>query len=158
MVEPYHGYKYVKKGQNINTPGYSPILNTIPTPTQNIKPNQQVGPLPASGLPILIPANLGTGQPQLNKKIFNHDKYKDLLIEKPDIKYLPPEIIAKESIKKYESKFRDRKSGEIKIVDTNIAQNIQKAIDSFLRKTIYNQIGKKWIETARMLKNANIIK
>ena len=104
MVEPYHGYKYVKKGQNINTPGYSPILNTIPTPTQNIKPNQQVGPLPASGLPILIPANLGTGQPQLNKKIFNHDKYKDLLIEKPDIKYLPPEIIAKESIKKYESK------------------------------------------------------
>ena len=40
----------------------------------------------------------------------------------------------------------------------NEIENIQKAIDSFLRKTIYNQIGKKWIETARMLKNANIIK
>jgi glycosyltransferase involved in cell wall biosynthesis len=60
--------------------------------------------------------------------------------------------------KKYQSKFRDRKSGEIKIVDTNIAQNIQKGVDAFLRKSIYNQIGKKWIETARMLKNANIIK
>jgi hypothetical protein len=60
--------------------------------------------------------------------------------------------------KKYQSKFRDRKSGEIKIVDTNIAQNIQKAIDSFLRKPTYSQIGKKWIQTARMLKNANLIK
>jgi predicted kinase len=67
-------------------------------------------------------------------------------------------IVDNTEYKKYQSKFRDRKSGEIKIVDTNIAQNIQKAIDSFLRKPVYNQIGKKWIETARMLKNANIIK
>jgi len=67
-------------------------------------------------------------------------------------------IVDNTEYKKYQSKFRDRKSGEIKIVDTNIAQNIQKAIDSFLRKSIYNQIGKKWIQTARMLKNANIIK
>jgi hypothetical protein len=67
-------------------------------------------------------------------------------------------IVDNTEYKKYQSKFRDRKSGEIKIVDTNIAQNIQKAIDSFLRKPIYNQIGKKWIETAKMLKNANIIK
>jgi predicted kinase len=67
-------------------------------------------------------------------------------------------IVDNTEYKKYESKFRDRKTGEIKIVDTNIAQNIQKSIDGFLRKTIYNQIGKKWIETAKMLKNANIIK
>ncbi len=67
-------------------------------------------------------------------------------------------IVDNTEYKKYQSKFRDRKSGEVKIVDTNIAQNIQKAIDSFLRKTIYNQIGKKWIETARMLKKANVIK
>jgi hypothetical protein len=39
-----------------------------------------------------------------------------------------------------------------------IKHNIQKAIDAFLRKPIYNQIGKKWIQTAKMLKNANIIK
>ena len=67
-------------------------------------------------------------------------------------------IVDNTEYKKYQSKFRDRKTGEVKIVDTNIAQNIQKAIDSFLRKTIYNQIGKKWIETARMLKKANVIK
>jgi hypothetical protein len=67
-------------------------------------------------------------------------------------------IVDNTEYKKYQSKFRDRKSGEIKIVDTNIAQNIQKGVDAFLRKSIYNQIGKKWIETARMLKNANIIK
>jgi len=67
-------------------------------------------------------------------------------------------IVDNTEYKKYQTKFRDRKSGEIKFVDTNIAQNIQKAIDSFLRKPVYNQIGKKWIETARMLKNANLIK
>jgi predicted kinase len=61
-------------------------------------------------------------------------------------------IVDNTEYKKYQSKFRDRKSGEIKIVDTNIAQNIQKAIDSFLRKPIYNQIGKKWIMGARLLK------
>ena len=67
-------------------------------------------------------------------------------------------IVDNTEYKKYKSKFRDRKSGEVKFVDTNIAQNIQKAIDSFLRKPLYNQIGKKWIETARMLKKANVIK
>ena len=67
-------------------------------------------------------------------------------------------IVDNTEYKKYQSKFRDRKSGEVKFVDTNIAQNIQKAIDSFLRKQLYNQIGKKWVQTARMLKNANIIK
>ena len=67
-------------------------------------------------------------------------------------------IVDNTEYKKYKSKFRDRKSGEVKFVDTNIAQNIQKAIDSFLRKPLYNQIGKKWIETVRMLKKANVIK
>jgi predicted kinase len=67
-------------------------------------------------------------------------------------------IVDNTEYKKYQTKFRDKKGGEIKIVDTVIAQNIQKSINAFLRKPIYNQIGKKWIETARMLKNANIIK
>ena len=67
-------------------------------------------------------------------------------------------IVDNTEYKKYQSKFKNRKTGEIKIVDTNIAQNIQKGVDAFLRKSIYNQIGKKWIETARMLKNANVIK
>jgi predicted kinase len=67
-------------------------------------------------------------------------------------------IVDNTEYKKYQSKFKNKKTGEIKIVDTMIAQNIQKAIDSFLRKPLYNQIGKKWIQTARMLKNANLIK
>jgi ABC-type dipeptide/oligopeptide/nickel transport system ATPase component len=67
-------------------------------------------------------------------------------------------IVDNTEYKKYQSKFKNKQSGEIKIVDTTIAQNIQKAIDAFLRKPLYNQIGKKWIQTARMLKKANIIK
>lgn len=67
-------------------------------------------------------------------------------------------IVDNTEYKKYQSKFKDKKTGEVKIVDTSIAQSIQKAIDSFLRKPLYNQIGKKWVQTARMLKNANLIK
>jgi predicted kinase len=67
-------------------------------------------------------------------------------------------IVDNTEYKKYQSKFKNKQSGEIKIVDTTIAQNIQKAVDAFLRKPLYNQIGKKWIQTARMLKKANIIK
>jgi predicted kinase len=67
-------------------------------------------------------------------------------------------IVDNTEYKKYQSKVKNKQTGEIKFVDTNISQNIQKAIDAFLRKPIYNQIGKKWIQTAKMLKNANIIK
>jgi predicted kinase len=67
-------------------------------------------------------------------------------------------IVDNTEYKKYQSKVKNKRSGEIKFVDTNIAQNIQKSIDGFLRKNITNQIGKKWIETARKLKKANIIK
>lgn len=67
-------------------------------------------------------------------------------------------IVDNTEYRKYQSKVKNKKTGEIKIVDTAIAQNIQKAINSFLRKPTYNQIGKKWIQTARMLKKANIIK
>lgn len=35
---------------------------------------------------------------------------------------------------------------------------VVKAINQFLRKPIYNQIGKKWIETARALKRSKLIK
>ena len=67
-------------------------------------------------------------------------------------------IVDNTEYRKYQSKVKNKKTGEIKIVDTAIAQNIQKAINSFLRKPTYNQIGKKWIQTARMLKKANVIK
>ena len=67
-------------------------------------------------------------------------------------------IVDNTEYKKYQSKFKNKKSGEIKIVDTVIAQNIQKSIDGFLRKPLYNSIGKKWVENAKALKNANLIK
>jgi predicted kinase len=59
-------------------------------------------------------------------------------------------------------KFQTMFSGRFVIVDNTeykpVAKSVQKQVDAFLRKPIYNQIGKKWIQTARMLKNANIIK
>jgi len=67
-------------------------------------------------------------------------------------------IVDNTEYKKYQSKFKNKRTGEIKFVDTTISQNIQKAIDSFIRKPLYNQIGKKWITTAKALKNANLIK
>lgn len=58
--------------------------------------------------------------------------------------------------------FQGMFSGDFIIVDNTsyqpIHKNIQKAIDSFVRKPIYNQIGKKWIQTARALKGAKLIK
>jgi predicted kinase len=59
-------------------------------------------------------------------------------------------------------KFQTLFSGRFVIVDNTeykpISKSVQQQVDAFLRKPIYNQIGKKWIQTARMLKNANIIK
>lgn len=59
-------------------------------------------------------------------------------------------------------KFQTLFSGRFVIVDNTeykpVANAVQKQVDAFLRKPIYNQIGKKWIQTAKMLKNANLIK
>ena len=59
-------------------------------------------------------------------------------------------------------KFQTIFSGNFVIVDNTVYKPVnkavQKAVDSFLRKPIYNHIGKKWIENARALKNANLIK
>jgi hypothetical protein len=59
-------------------------------------------------------------------------------------------------------KFQTIFSGNFVIVDNTVYKPVnsavQKAIDSFLRKPIYNPIGKKWIHNARALKNAKLIK
>ena len=59
-------------------------------------------------------------------------------------------------------KFQTMFSGRFVIVDNTeykpVANSVQKQVDAFLRKPIYNQIGKKWITTARMLKKINLIK
>lgn len=59
-------------------------------------------------------------------------------------------------------KFQQLFGGNFMIVDNTVYKPIeklvQKAVNSFIRKPIYNQIGKNWITTARLLKKANLIK
>ena len=59
-------------------------------------------------------------------------------------------------------KFQNLFGGNFRIVDNTVykpvAPEVQKAANEFVRKPIYNQIGKKWIETARALKKMGSIK
>ena len=59
-------------------------------------------------------------------------------------------------------KFQSMFGGNFVIVDNTVYKPVnsavQKAIDAFVRKPIYNPIGKKWIANARALKNAKLIK
>jgi len=59
-------------------------------------------------------------------------------------------------------KFQNLFGGNFRIVDNTvykpIGKQVQKAVNAFVRKKIYNPIGKKWIQTARALKNKNFIK
>jgi predicted kinase len=59
-------------------------------------------------------------------------------------------------------KFQSIFSGNMVIVDNTvykpINKNVQKAVDAFVRKPIKNRIGLKWVQTARLLKKAKLIK
>ena len=59
-------------------------------------------------------------------------------------------------------KFQSLFGSNFRIVDNTvykpIVNRIQKAVSAFIRKKVYNPIGKKWIKTARALKNNNLIK
>ena len=59
-------------------------------------------------------------------------------------------------------KFQNLFGGNFRIVDNTvykpISKPIQKAVNTFIRKPLYKMIGKKWISTARALKNRNLIK
>lgn len=58
--------------------------------------------------------------------------------------------------------FQTMFGGNFVIVDNTIYKpinkSVQKAIDTFVRKPLYNPIGKKWVANARALKNAKLIK
>jgi predicted kinase len=58
--------------------------------------------------------------------------------------------------------FQGMFSGNFIIVDNTVYKpvnkSVQQAVDTFLRKPLYNPIGKKWVATARMLKKSNLIK
>ena len=77
---------------------------------------------------------------------------------------LPDALLTKswQDVQNNLGKFQNLFGGNFRIVDNTvykpIGKTIQKAINQFIRKPIYNRIGKKWIETARALKNANLIK
>jgi predicted kinase len=77
---------------------------------------------------------------------------------------LPADLVTQiwKSCQENLGKFQTMFSGDFVIVDNTeykpVSNAVQKQVDAFLRKPLYNQIGKKWIQTARMLKNANLIK
>ncbi len=60
-------------------------------------------------------------------------------------------------------KFQSMFGGNFRIVDNskdgnNVTNETKKHVDTFINSPIYNPIGKKWVTTQMMLKNANIIK
>lgn len=60
-------------------------------------------------------------------------------------------------------KFQTMFSGNFRIVDNskdgnNVTTDMKKHVDSFIHSGIKNPVGKKWVTTQLMLKNANIIK
>ena len=59
-------------------------------------------------------------------------------------------------------KFQNLFGGNFRIVDNTVYKTIstpiQSAVNQFIKNPIYNRLGKKWIENARALKNANLIK
>ena len=59
--------------------------------------------------------------------------------------------------------FQTMFGGNFRIIDNtndgnNITDDIQLAVDDFIKARLYNPIGKHWVTTARALKNANLIK
>ncbi len=58
-------------------------------------------------------------------------------------------------------KFQNLFGGNFRIVDNTvykpIAKEVQKAVNRFIRKPVYNKIGQKWIDTARALKKSKLI-
>ena len=77
---------------------------------------------------------------------------------------LPDDLLEKSwnDVQNNLGKFQTLFGGNFRIVDNTvygpIPKQVQKAVNAFIRKKVYNPIGKKWIQTARALKNNNLIK
>jgi predicted kinase len=77
---------------------------------------------------------------------------------------LPDDLLEKswKDVQNNLGKFQNLFGGNFRIVDNTvykpIAREVQKAVNRFVRKPVYNPIGKKWIETARTLKKNQLIK
>ena len=76
---------------------------------------------------------------------------------------LPDDLLEKswKDVQNNLGKFQNLFGGNFRIVDNTvykpISGQVQKAVNSFIRKKVYNPIGKKWIETARALKKSKLI-
>ena len=77
---------------------------------------------------------------------------------------LPDDLLQKswQDVQNNLGKFQNLFGGNFRIVDNTvykpIAREVQKAVNRFIRKPVYNRIGVKWIETARALKKSKLIK
>ena len=77
---------------------------------------------------------------------------------------LPDDLLAQswQDVQDNLGKFQNLFGGNFRIVDNTvykpISGKVQKAVNKFVRKPIYNRIGRKWIENAKALKKAGFIK
>jgi len=76
---------------------------------------------------------------------------------------LPEDLLEKswKDVQNNLGKFQNLFGGNFRIVDNTvyrpIAKEIQKAVNKFIRKPVYNKIGQKWVDTARALKKSKLI-
>ena len=77
---------------------------------------------------------------------------------------LPDDLLAQswQDVQDNLGKFQNLFGGNFRIVDNTvykpIAKEVQKAVNKFVRKPIYNKIGQRWIKNAKALKKAGFIK
>ena len=77
---------------------------------------------------------------------------------------LPDDLLAKswQDVQDNLGKFQNLFGGHFRIVDNTvykpISREVQKAVNKFVRKPIYNKIGRKWVENAKALKKAGYIR
>ena len=77
---------------------------------------------------------------------------------------LPEDLLAQswQDVQDNLGKFQNLFGGNFRIVDNTvykpIAREVQKAVNKFVRKPIYNKIGQRWVKNAKALKKAGYIR
>ena len=77
---------------------------------------------------------------------------------------LPEDLLAQswQDVQDNLGKFQNLFGGNFRIVDNTvykpIAREVQKAVNKFVRKPVYNKIGQRWVKNAKALKKAGYIR
>ena len=77
---------------------------------------------------------------------------------------LPDDLLAQswQDVQDNLGKFQNLFGGNFRIVDNTvyrpIAKEVQKAVNKFVRKPVYNKIGQRWVKNAKALKKAGYIR